>query len=81
MSEVVNPKVFENYRHHDAQSKYPYDLWTDGRAHKLTKGIDWSDKVSANNARISIAKGFRNRGFKLRSMVIDERTIVIQALR
>ena len=81
MSRVVDPKIFDEPRNNGPlQSKYPYDLWTNGQAHQLIRGEDWSEEIPIANIRIMLAKGFRIRGFQIRSRKIDDDTLVIQAI-
>jgi hypothetical protein len=36
----------KSYKFKEANAKYPWDLWSDGRIHKLTRGRDFHAKTT-----------------------------------
>lgn len=59
------------------KSKYPTDKWFDGSIWKLERGVDF--QVSVNSIRTICCTLARKNGLGLRTGVIDDSTLVIQA--
>jgi len=57
--------------------KYQWDLWLDGNIWKLTRPDDFQCNV--NSLRNGAMQASRHRGLKVRTTIVDDDTIVIQA--
>ena len=61
------------------RTKYDWDLWLDGKIHKIVGGVDFTCKVDV--MRINIYRAARGRGQKVRSSYIrDDNSIILQRI-
>lgn len=58
--------------------KYPWKDWLDGGIWRLVKGEDFD--VSSESMRVQSILAGRRRNMAVRTQVVDERTLVIQAI-
>jgi len=61
-----------------AYSRYPWEQWLDGNIWKLTKDEDFFAEI--RSMRIMVYKQARDRNARCNTTVLDENTIVIQAI-
>tara|TARA_R100000329_G_scaffold27716_1_gene25802 strand:- start:254 stop:517 length:264 start_codon:yes stop_codon:yes gene_type:complete len=57
--------------------KYDWDLWLDGNIWELKRPVDFQS--NANAMRNGAKQAGRSRGLKVRTTVVDDDTLVIQA--
>lgn len=74
MAKVLNNFKFAERNH---APKYDWNLLFDGQVRELKRGEDF--KIATHNFRNSANIAAKKRGFKLKTMVVDENTLVIQA--
>ena len=73
MSEVLNkwPKTSHG-------AKYPWDLWLDGRIHRIEHGTDYTCVYDA--LRVALYRSAKNRGVKVKtSYNREDQSITVQA--
>ena len=59
-------------------TKYPWDRWFNGDVWLLTKGEDFT--VAASSIRASAQQAGRGRSIKIRSRILNDGSVVLQAL-
>jgi len=80
MSRIVNPdRVPWGYQRNRGASKYPWEEWFDGKARRLTQGIDFESDPEHMRRQAYVAA--KKKNVKIRTKVVKERKIVyVQAL-
>lgn len=74
MAEVLDDYQWERKRN----SKYPWEIWLDGRVWKLTKGVDFD--CSVNSMRLAAFSKAKRDGTTL-NIVMDGECVVLQAVK
>jgi hypothetical protein len=67
---------FNRARHY--KDRYPYSQWFDGSIWKLTREVDFPKFKNSGVFRRHIYNVAKRKGVKIRTMIVDENTIVIQ---
>lgn len=73
MAKKLNEFTFRS----KGKSKYPIDKWFDGSIWRLERGVDF--QISVNNIRNICFTLAHKNGLGLRTGVVDDNTLVIQA--
>ena len=66
-----------NFKKAGPNFKYDWDLWLDGNIWELKRPDDFQG--SSQNFRAAAQSHSRRRGFKVRTNVVNDDTVVIQA--
>lgn len=71
-------KAFD-FRMYGGRKQYDWEMILDGKIRELKKGVDFHSNVRSCYA--AIQQTARRRGMRARCRVLDDETIVIQAIR